>query len=92
MVKIRRDNVVLRVKPEDVERYHAMGYDIYGEDGQVVRPAHVDKTKELQAELDKARAELELLKAKVLEFEQGVAKGKSTKADSKKAGKKDKKE
>lgn len=65
MVKIRRDNVVLHVKEEDVDRYHAMGYDVYDDKGNIVRPAKINYEEELKI----AQKKIEELEAKIAELE-----------------------
>ena len=74
MVKVRRANVILRVKEADVPNYLNMGYSVIGENGEilteaipvdvhVLQAAWVDNKKKIE-ELEQTNAELKAKLAK----------------------------
>lgn len=71
MAKVRRANVVLEVKDDQLERFVDMGYDVIDDAGNVIQksvPTDIGTlTKaymEHEAEIEKLKAELAELKAK----------------------------
>jgi len=70
MAKVRRANVVLTIKEEQVQRYVDQGYDVINENGDVIKksvPKDIGTlTKAYHdhlAEIDKLKAEIATLKA-----------------------------
>lgn len=72
MARVRRANVVLEVKDDQLERFVDMGYDVIDDAGRVIQksvPTDIGTlTKaymEHEAEIEKLKAELAELKAKL---------------------------
>lgn len=61
-IKVRRGNVILSVSKEEVDNYLAKGFDILGQNGQVVKESIPNDVPTLQAKLKSALEEIEKLK------------------------------
>ena len=88
MVKIKRGNVVLKVKPEDVPRYFAMGYDVFNENGDIVKRATPTTIKELQEQLNSAKIEIETMRSEIAELLAKLEEAEQPKVSKKKSEKK----
>lgn len=73
-ITVQRANVILRISPEEKEKYLASGYSVIGEDGTVVErgePSDVQGLKILVAEL---KAEISEKDAKIKKLEADLKK------------------
>ena len=61
-IKVKLDNRVLMVPADTKEKYLALGYEIYSEDGKLIEKPQSAGDKELKAENEKLKAENESLK------------------------------
>ena len=72
MATVRRGNVILDIKDNEVERYSDMGYDILGSSGEVIRKSipsdpnvlkvayrqHLDEIRKLNEEIQELKSQL----------------------------------
>lgn len=85
MVKVERGNVQLDIKEDAVDHYLALGYNVVDEQGRIIKTAlptglgtlqaayvvHETKIADLEAEVEKLRAENKSLKAKAKKSKEG---------------------
>ena len=69
MAWVQRANVVLEVKEDAVERMLDMGYDLIDEYGNVLQPTSFIDPARLQSLYKERCAEVEQLKARIVELE-----------------------
>lgn len=65
MVQVRRANVILDIKDEEVPQYLEMGYEVLDDKGEVVQSGIPTDTATLKLEYVKHVAEIEELKAEI---------------------------
>ena len=72
MATVRRGNVILNIKDNEVERYSDMGYDILGSNGEVIRKSipsdpnvlkvayrqHLEEIRKLNEEIQELKSQL----------------------------------
>lgn len=79
MVRVRRANVILEIKDDQVERFLDMGYDVLDANGKVSQKAPLKDAGSLQIALAEARTEIAALKEEITRLKKSSTKKTSAK-------------
>ena len=73
MVMVQRDNVVLEIKEDAVDRYLAMGYNVIDSKGNVIKKTIPNDVKTLQKEYKEHLDKIKELENKVVELQEQIS-------------------
>ena len=79
LIKVRRDNVILRIEPEQKAYYMGLGYNVVDNAGKVVEETIPTDIASLQRFYKDAKSQIDTLKSRIEELEEENARLKKAK-------------